>query len=58
MKTNVFQLSHRIKNIHQTKLYEQHTHWRKGFSLLPLLKDCESLFFEQSRKACGILWSV
>ena len=32
MKSNVFQLSHRIKNINRSKLYEKHAHWRKVFA--------------------------
>ena len=45
MKSHVFQLSHRIKNIHRSKLYKQNTHWRKRFLLLPLLKVCGSFLF-------------
>ena len=58
MKSNVFQLSHRIKNIHRRKLYQQHTHWRKGFLQLVLVKVCGSFLFRQSKKTRGILWSI
>ena len=58
MKSNVFQLSHKIKNIHRSKLQQQHTHWRKGFLQLPLLMICGSFLFRQSKKTYGILQSI
>ena len=36
----------------------KHTHWRKGFLLLVLLKVCGLLLFRKSKKTFGILWSV
>ena len=44
MKKMLSQLSHRIKNIHQSKLCQYHTDWRKSFSQL-IFKDCELLLF-------------
>ena len=59
MKCDAFQLSHRIKIIHRSKLCQLHRqHWRKGFSHQPLLKVCASFLFRQSKKTRGILWSV
>ena len=49
-KTNVFQLSDGIKNIHRSKLHLQHTHWRKKVLQLLLFKVCESFRFGQIRK--------
>ena len=48
----------RMKNIHQSKLYQYYTHWRKDFLQLPLLKVCGSFLFRQSKKTRGIIWSV
>ena len=31
LKSNAFQLSLKVKNIHQGKLHQQHPHWRKRF---------------------------
>ena len=50
MKNNVLQLSHGIKNIHQSKFYQQHTHWRKIYLQLPLLTVCELILFRQIKK--------
>ena len=36
----------------------KHTHWKKGFLLLLLLKVCGLLLFRKSKKTFGILWSV
>ena len=58
MKSNVFQLSQVIKNIHRSKFYQWHTHWRKGFLESLLSKACGSFLFRQSEKTSGILWSV
>ena len=58
MKSNVFQLSQVIKNIHRSKFYQRHTHWRKGFLESLLSKACGSFLFRQSEKTSGILWSV
>ena len=59
MENNVFQLSHVIKNIHWNKFYQLHTHRRKGFLELLLLKVCGSFLFRQSeKKTSGSLWSV
>ena len=58
MKSNVFQLSQVIKNIHRSKFYLWHTHWRKGFLESLLSKTCGSFLFRQSEKTSGILWSV
>ena len=54
----VFQLSHGIKYIHRSNLHPQHTHWRKYFVQLILLKVCESCRFEQSKKTWSVLYSV
>ena len=58
MKSNVFQLSQVIKNIHRSKFYQWHTHWRKGLLESLLSKTCGSFLFRQSEKTSGILWSV
>ena len=58
MKSNVFQLSHGIKNIRRSKLYHWQTHWRKDFLLLLLLEVCGWFLFGQSKKKRGIVWSV
>ena len=58
MKGNILQLSHGIKNIYQSNSYQEHTHWTEGFPQLLLLKVCGAFLFRQSKKTCGLLWSV
>ena len=58
MKSNVFQLSHEIKNIYRSRFYQLHTHRRKAFLKLLLLKICGSFLFKQNENECGIFWSV
>ena len=58
MKNNNLQLSHEIKNICQSKLYQRHTHLRKTFIQLLLLKICETFLFRQSKNVCSTLWFV
>ena len=57
-KNNDFKLSNGTKHVHQSKLYLEHAHWRKGFLQLLLLKVCESFLLRQSKKTCSVLWSV
>ena len=52
---NVFQLSHRIKNNRQSKLYQWYTHLRKNILQLLLLKFCETFLFRHSKKVCSII---
>ena len=49
MKSNAFQLSDGIKNIHRGKLYQEHTHWSQGFLQL-LLKKFVACFFSDKVK--------
>ena len=46
----VSQLSHRAKYIHQGKLYQYHTHWRKWFLQVALLEVCGSFLFGRSKR--------
>ena len=57
-KKNVFQLSHGIKNIHRTKLYQWYTDLGNTFLQLLLLKVCEAFLFRPSSNVYSILWSV
>ena len=57
IKNNVFLLSHGIKSIHRSKLYQQYTHLRKNFLQLLLSKACETFLFRQYNKVYSILWS-
>ena len=51
-------LSHGMRNIYRSKLYQQHAHLGKSF-LLPLLsKVCETFLSIQSKKTCGIIWPL
>ena len=52
---NVFQLSHRIKNNRQSKLYQWYTYLRKNILQLLLLKFCETFLFRHSKKVCSII---
>ena len=49
MKSNAFQLSDGIKNIHRWKLYQEHTQWSQGFLQL-LLKKFVACFFSDKVK--------
>ena len=55
---NVFQSSHGIKNIHQSKLYQWYTHLGRTFLQLPLLRVWETFHFRQSTKVCSIILST
>ena len=56
MKSFVFLLSHN-KN-HRSKLHQLHTHWRKGFLLLPLLEVLGRFFSGKVNKVWHTLFCL
>ena len=55
---NVFRLSHGIKIVLRSRLYQWYTHLRKTFLKLLFLKVCKTFLFRQSKKVCSIFGST